>query len=65
MHRSTKAQKNTENLTVFFALFGPAHVKAACRMLMKLTPRLVCLKTSECVGWLFTLVHIATTLGEV
>ena len=26
------------NLTVFFALFGSAQVKAACRMLVKLTP---------------------------
>ena len=28
------------NLTVFFALLGSAGVKAACRMLVKLTPRL-------------------------
>ncbi len=34
-----KAQKKTDNLTVFFALLGSAHVKAGRRSLMKLTPR--------------------------
>ncbi len=29
--------RNNENLSVFFALLGSASVKAACRMLMKLT----------------------------
>jgi len=32
-----KAQKNIDNLTAFFSLLGSAHVKAARRMLMKLT----------------------------
>jgi len=30
--------KKTDNLTVFFVLLGSERVKAACRMLMKLTP---------------------------
>jgi len=33
-----KAQKKTDNLTVFFALSGSVCVKAAHRMLIKLTP---------------------------
>jgi len=33
-----KAQKKTDNLTVFFALLGFACTKAAHRMLMKLDP---------------------------
>jgi hypothetical protein len=33
-----KAKKKTENLAVFFALSGSVRVKAACRMLMILTP---------------------------
>jgi hypothetical protein len=31
--------KQTDVLTVFFALFGSTHVKAARKMLVKLTPR--------------------------
>ncbi len=38
-HRSWKP-KNTDYLTVFFALSGSVCVKAACRMLLKLTPGL-------------------------
>ena len=34
-----KSTKKLLNLTVFFALLGSARVKAACRMLVKLTPR--------------------------
>jgi len=33
-----KSAQKTDNLTVFFALLGSAHVKAARRTLMKLTP---------------------------
>jgi hypothetical protein len=33
-----KAQKD---LTVFFALLGSARIKAACKMLMKLTPQVI------------------------
>jgi len=33
-----KSAKKTYNLTVFFAILGSAHVKAACKMLMKLIP---------------------------
>ena len=33
-----KTQKKLLNLTVFFALLGSARVKAACKMLVKLTP---------------------------
>jgi len=33
-----KAQKDTENLSDFFLLLGSALVKAAHKMLMKLTP---------------------------
>ena len=36
-HRSQKCKK-TVKLSSFFALLGSVHVKAACRMLMKLTP---------------------------
>jgi len=32
------AKKKTENVTVFFALLGSAPLKAAHKMLMKLTP---------------------------
>jgi len=31
------SNKNTDNLTIFFALLGLARLKAACKMLMKLT----------------------------
>ena len=34
-----KSAKKMLNLTVFFALLGSVRVKAACRMLVKLTPR--------------------------
>jgi len=33
-----KAYKDTDDLTVLFTLSGPAHAKAAHRMLVKLTP---------------------------
>jgi hypothetical protein len=33
-----KAQKDTQVISVFFALFWSASVKAACKMLVKLTP---------------------------
>jgi len=33
-----KVQKKTNGLTVFFALLGSGHVKAACKMLVKSTP---------------------------
>jgi len=33
-----KSAKKTVKLAIFFALLGSAFVKAACRMLMKLTP---------------------------
>jgi len=36
-HRS-ESTKKTDNSTVFFALLGSVHVKAACRMFTKLTP---------------------------
>jgi hypothetical protein len=32
-----KVQKKTDDLTVFFALLGSVHVKAACKMLVKST----------------------------
>jgi len=35
-HRSHKGQ-NTFKLSVSFALLGPEHVKAVCKMLVKLT----------------------------
>ena len=40
MYRSQK-QKKLHNLTVFFVLLGSVHVKAARKMLMKLTPPLL------------------------
>jgi len=39
--QTPKAQKKTDNLTVFFALSESALVKAICRTLMKLTPEVV------------------------
>ncbi len=33
-----KSAKKNDNLTVFFVLLGSGHVKAASRMLMKVTP---------------------------
>jgi len=39
MRRSQK-RKNNDNLNVFFMLSGTACLKAACRMLMKMTPGL-------------------------
>jgi len=30
--------KKSDNLAVFFVLLGSAHVKAACKMLMTMTP---------------------------
>jgi hypothetical protein len=38
MHADPKRAKKTDNLTEFFMLLGSARVKAACRILMKLTP---------------------------
>jgi len=35
----SKAQKDTDGLTIFFVLLGSAHVKASQKMLKKLTPR--------------------------
>jgi len=32
-----KSAKNNVKLSVFFVLLGSAHIKAACKMLMKLT----------------------------
>jgi len=37
-HADPKSAKKTVKLSVFFALLGSAGVKAACEMLMKLTP---------------------------
>jgi len=34
----TKIAKNTDDLTVFFALLGSVSAKAACKTLVKLTP---------------------------
>ncbi len=36
-----KSAKKTDNLTVFFAISGSTHAKAARRMLIKLTPGLI------------------------
>ena len=36
--RRSQKRKKLLNLTVFFALLGSARVKAACRMMVKLTP---------------------------
>jgi len=42
MRTDPKSAKNTDSLTVFFCTFGIcAHVKAACKTLMKLTAELV------------------------
>ena len=38
MRADPKSAIKRLNLTVFFELLGFAHVKAACRMLVKLTP---------------------------
>jgi len=38
-HLDPKNAKKTDNLTGFFTLLGSASVKAACRKLMKLTPK--------------------------
>jgi len=38
MHADTKSVKKTDGFTVFFVLLGSTHVKAASKMLMKLTP---------------------------
>jgi len=35
--KDPESATKTENLTVFFALLGSAHIKAAHKMLMKLT----------------------------
>jgi len=36
-HADCKSAKKTDNLTAFLALSGSVHVKALCRILMKLT----------------------------
>jgi len=33
-----KSAKKADDLTAFFALFGSAHLKAGCKMLVTLTP---------------------------
>jgi len=38
MSTDPKSTKKTDGLTVLFALLGSAHIKAALKMLMKLTP---------------------------
>jgi hypothetical protein len=38
MRTDPEGTKNTDDLTVLFALLGSAHAKAARRTLMKLTP---------------------------
>ena len=38
MSADPKSGKNTVKLSSFVALLGSSHVKAACRMLLKLTP---------------------------
>jgi len=40
-----KGQKKTVKLSSFFALLGSAPIKAACRMLVKLTPNYLCIST--------------------
>ncbi len=37
MHADPKSAKKTDNLTVFFVLLGFAHIKAARKILVKLT----------------------------
>jgi hypothetical protein len=37
-HSDFKSATKTDNLTVFFALLGSAHIKASRRMVKKLTP---------------------------
>jgi len=37
MRPDPKSAENTDGLTVFFLLLGSGHIKAAHRMLMKLT----------------------------
>jgi len=37
--RRSQSAKNTVKPLVFFALLGSLHVKAGCKMLMKLTPK--------------------------
>jgi len=39
IHTNHKSAKKTDGFTVFFALLGAAGLKAACKMLMKSTPR--------------------------
>jgi len=38
MHTDSKSAKKTDNLSVFFAPLGSVRVKAAHKMLVKLTP---------------------------
>ncbi len=33
-----KRVKKTDSLTIFFALLGSGHIKASCKLLVKLTP---------------------------
>jgi len=48
VHRSQKHKKETDYLTVFFALWGSAGVKIAHGTLMKLTPGLLFIKLYFC-----------------
>jgi len=41
MRTDPKIVKKIDNLTVIFMLSGSDYIKAACRMLMKLTPGVV------------------------
>ncbi len=50
VHRSQKRKKDTDDLTVIFALFGPTDVNAACKMLTKLTPGPGPCPTPSCQG---------------
>jgi hypothetical protein len=41
MHADPKIEKKNDNLTVFFALLGSVHAKAAHKTLVKLTPAIL------------------------
>ncbi len=45
MHADPKSQKRQSSYQCFFALFGSGHVKAAHKMLIKLTPEIVLMST--------------------
>ena len=57
-HRSLKCKKLFD-LTVFFALLGSASVKAACKMLVKLTPG-----GARGGNWSWTLKHFYPNITE-